>query len=499
MELPSNTVDHRSGLLRATMADEEDDKPILAAEGISQEAALGVTIDERTKLVRQSALPNSAISRSTKCRRLIEGIFLLVLVAVIWVAAAALAQNLLKDRNLPVFLTWVNVSMFAGLLPFRWARERWTCLFVPAAAGEKAKRACTLKQAARSDWKAAAKAGAIVAIPWFLAQGSYNASLSATSVSSSTVLSTTSCVFTFGLSLLFLKEPFRWMKLFGVFITLGGAVMVAYSDRSNHSGTDKWWGDALALFSAVCYAFYTLLIKKLVPDEDDQAAPSPEANNTAASTPPPRISMQVFFGFLGVANAVLLAPVVGVLQGLGVEDQAKGLPLSFIGLMLLKGLFDNVISDLLWARAIQLTSPTIATVGLSLTIPLAMTSDLIFKGKVPPGLLIGGSIAVAIGFLLVTVSVDDAIMNRSLAWAKKLLTCRLACCNRCRGASEHAVAIPTSDVGEADKAAVAGTAVSEEDDEDDNVPLAPPSRAFAPAGHERIASADSGYGADDEL
>ena len=32
-------------------------------------------------------------------------------------------------------------------------------------------------------------------------------------------------------------------------------------------------------------------------------------------------------------------------------------------------------SDLRWAKAIVLTSPTVATVGLSLTIPFAMLSD----------------------------------------------------------------------------------------------------------------------------
>ena len=36
-----------------------------------------------------------------------------------------------------------------------------------------------------------------------------------------------------------------------------------------------------------------------------------------------------------------------------------------------KGLFDNVLSDYLWARAVLLTSPTVASVGLSMQIPMA--------------------------------------------------------------------------------------------------------------------------------
>jgi hypothetical protein len=48
-----------------------------------------------------------------------------------------------------------------------------------------------------------------------------------------------------------------------------------------------------------------------------------------------------------------------------------------LGLIVLKGLVDNVLSDYLWARAVLLTSPAVATVGLSLTIPMAIASELL--------------------------------------------------------------------------------------------------------------------------
>lgn len=37
-----------------------------------------------------------------------------------------------------------------------------------------------------------------------------------------------------------------------------------------------------------------------------------------------------------------------------------------------QGMADNVLSDTLWAKAVMLTSPAAATVGLSLTVPLAI-------------------------------------------------------------------------------------------------------------------------------
>lgn len=311
--------------------------------------------------------------------RLTQGIILLVAVAIIWVAAGQLAQSIFDQVSCPFFLTYLNVSEFIVLLPLQRLRERYSL----AGCGGRT----LLKKAPVSDWRAAFRAALWVCPMWFLAQGSYNWSLQGTSVSSSTVLSTTSCVFTFVLSLLFLGERFRWSKAAGVAVTIVGAVLVALADRSPSAQEgNKWWGDALAIASAVFYGLYTTAIRRLVPDG------SP-------------ISMNAFFGWLGLTNSLLLAPVVGLLAGLGIEKPSELTP-KLVGLILAKGLFDNVLSDLLWARAIQLTSPTVATVALSLTIPIAMLSDWVLRGKVPAPLLIGGSVAVAAGFVLSTVSMD---------------------------------------------------------------------------------------------
>lgn len=85
-------------------------------------------------------------------------------------------------------------------------------------------------------------------------------------------------------------------------------------------------------------------------------------------------------------------------------------------------MLDQVLSDYIWARAVILTSPTVATVrhlynqflpsdpkssclvkvGMSITIPLAIFSDLMFNAILPTmsGLL--GSLMVVMGFIWVT-------------------------------------------------------------------------------------------------
>jgi len=57
---------------------------------------------------------------------------------------------------------------------------------------------------------------------------------------------------------------------------------VSYSDSEN-TGSDSFVGDILSLFSAVCYATYVVLLKKMIRNET-------------------RINMRRFFGFVGLFN-----------------------------------------------------------------------------------------------------------------------------------------------------------------------------------------------------
>lgn len=75
-----------------------------------------------------------------------------------------------------------------------------------------------------------------------------------------------------------------------------------------------------------------------------------------------------------------------------------------VGFMVLNGLCNSVLSDYLWARAVVLTSPTVATIGVSITIPLAMVSDLLIHGTVPTWLSGFGAFLVIVGFSMVNIT-----------------------------------------------------------------------------------------------
>lgn len=78
-----------------------------------------------------------------------------------------------------------------------------------------------------------------------------------------------------------------------------------------------------------------------------------------------------------------------------------------VGFLVLSGLADNVLSDYLWARSVLLTSPTVATIGMSITIPLAMISDSLLAGTAAPSgpdaVAVVGAALVMVGFCLVNV------------------------------------------------------------------------------------------------
>ena len=203
-----------------------------------------------------------------------------------------------------------------------------------------------------------------------------------TSLTASTVISASSAAFTLLLSVWLLREPATALKLAGVALCWAGNGLTAVGDTSS-AGT--LGGDAICLLSAALYAVYTVAIRMRAPDD-----------------------LALFFGLLGAFNAVIFAPLVLVLHFTGAEDLGA-LSWEIGGLLVGKGLVDNVLSDYLWAQAVLLTSPAVATVGLSLTVPLAVLSQLTlpkswmmhaapltWASAVAAVLVVGGFVALAV-------------------------------------------------------------------------------------------------------
>jgi solute carrier family 35, member F5 len=187
-----------------------------------------------------------------------------------------------------------------------------------------------------------------------------------------------------------------------VLLGVVGSALTAQNDASSSSASNhgqdnddqddignaqrKLLGDVLGLISAVGYGTYAVQTRVLCPPDETL------------------YSMQTLLGYIGLLNMVVLSPIAiyTVLSG------TSHLGWVVVGFLVVKGLFDNVLSDYLWLRAVMLTNATTATVGLGLTIPLAFASDLLMGNNTNGNATISatqvcGALAVLFGFVLVNL------------------------------------------------------------------------------------------------
>lgn len=146
---------------------------------------------------------------------------------------------------------------------------------------------------------------------WFAANYSIAACLEYTTVASSTILMSTSSIWTLLFGALINVEKFTFTKAAGVFASLAGIILISSQDFSGetdkHRGTfphkstsQMATGNALALGSAMLYGVYSILMKKRIGDES-------------------RVNMLLFFGLVGVFNILLSWPAFVILHFTGVE------------------------------------------------------------------------------------------------------------------------------------------------------------------------------------
>ena len=142
---------------------------------------------------------------------------------------------------------------------------------------------------------------------------------------SNTILSSSSSLFTFLVSLIFLGEKFTWLKLVSVLLCMSGTIIVSLGDsESNSTATVKnpLLGDVLSLISAVFYAVYITLIRKNLPDDGEGSG---------------RFSMAQLLGFLGLFNFFIFLPAALILNFTR-RERFNALTSKQLGLVVGKGI-----------------------------------------------------------------------------------------------------------------------------------------------------------------
>lgn len=239
-----------------------------------------------------------------------------------------------------------------------------------------------------------AKLGAEFCGLWFLANWWIAMSLEYTTVASSTILTSTSSVFTLVFGVFFRVEIFTWRKVIGILASLSGIIIVSSVDISGRSGDDEHRGDfpmksaselilgnALALLSALTYGIYTVFMKKRIDDES-------------------KVSMPLFFGFVGLINVLVLWPGFFILHWTGIETFE--LPSDArVTAIITTNCLTSLIADMCWAYAVLLTTPLVVTVGLSLTIPLSLVGQVVLNSQTATAPYWIGAVIVVASFIFI--------------------------------------------------------------------------------------------------
>lgn len=369
------------------------------------------------------------------------GLGLVMLVAVIWVASSELIQYIFGESSFskPYFLSYFCTSLFSVYLLGFSCNPSWRALiYAPSIlthpgqeAGGHAYTELARLSHAHADAEDDAASGALdtedvgstrergvginrhgiseseqsrdvpYSVPdlarvvsvlgplFYSSQFLYNLGLRGTSVASSSTISTVSTLFTLIIGAASGVERFSLTKLISAVLTIAGVAAISANDWEK-GGRDNLVGDAVSLVSAALYALYTVTLKKKIPTEE-------------------RASMAMMLGMVGALVAVTGWPFLIIAHVLKWEIFEIPDPQVF-ALLLTNALIGSVLSDYLSARSVALTTPVIATLALSLTLPMSVLVDYWLRGLRFNMFYLSGVALVLVGF--VAANVDEALARR---------------------------------------------------------------------------------------
>ncbi|CAD5208896.1 unnamed protein product [Bursaphelenchus xylophilus] len=224
---------------------------------------------------------------------------------------------------------------------------------------------------------------------WFLSSVTYQASLLFSSVSSVNMISASSSLFVLLFGALFspfAEDKFTFLKFGLVLLNLAGVAIVSQF-------SSVWTGTILAVTSAFTYAIYLTVFTVM-------------SKNTG------QIDMNLLFGVIGVFSLVICTPLMFVVHLTGLEPQLPLPNMQEFIVVLLNGIIGSVLSDYLWLYATLLTNSLISSISLTLTIPMSLFADALFRLQFPDAAQLMAAVPIMASFIgasLISHSADERV------------------------------------------------------------------------------------------
>ena len=273
--------------------------------------------------------------------RTLIGVASLVMVVLLW-AASALVIKMMTGEGEPkagalLFTVYSQAHCIILLLPLVWKRTKISQVF----------RVISPMRIL------------VLGLLYNLAQAAYNMSFKYLSLTTNTILSSSSPLFTFIFGLLVLRQRFLWLSGLGVVTAIGGGVLTALFKPvlpgQESTVLDSLTGKVLAIGGAVVFGLVNTLMRKWLTDEKHT---------------------DTLFGLIGVISIIIAAPVLTVAHVSGVEVFTLP-PDECWWIMSLNALLGTVLSSYLWGVSVTILGPMIVSVCVVATIPVCAVIDQI--------------------------------------------------------------------------------------------------------------------------